>query len=109
MDKDETQRLRDQLAVLPHYHVVAQYHDYEVVYSDGFTWPGAQGYAADLITPVLGAALEPGLEVVWIVEGNPKWCPLAHGDCAADDEQTAAEFLERAIQQQQPYWSGPLS
>ena len=104
MDKDEAQRFRDQLAALPHYHVVAQKQD-EVIYSDGFTRPGALGFAADLIAPTPGAPEpEPGLEAVWIVEADPAWCPLAHGDGAEDDEQWAAEFLERAIQQQ-PYWS----
>lgn len=107
MDGDEVQRFRDQLAAMPHYHVVAQNHDDEVIYSDGFTWPGACGFATDLIAPPAGAATpEVGLEAVWIVEGDPRRCPLAHGDGAADDEQTATEFLERAIQQQ-PYWSAP--
>jgi hypothetical protein len=107
MGRDEVQRFRDQLAAMPHYHVVAQNHDDEVIYSDGLTWPSACGFATDLIAPPSGETIpEAGLAAVWIVEADPRWCPLAHGDGAADDEQTAAEFLERAIQQQ-PYWSAP--
>jgi hypothetical protein len=108
LDKDEAERLSDQLAALPHYHVVGQLRDDEVNYSDVFTWPGAVGFAADLIAPPAGAPQPgPGLEALWIVEGDPVWCPLAHGDGAEYDEQTAAEFLEQAMQQQ-PYWSAPL-
>jgi hypothetical protein len=105
MDKDEAQRSFEQLAVLPHYHVVAQNQDDEVIYSDAFTWPGARGFAADLIARPTGEAIpEAGLEAVWIIEGDAVWCPLAHGDGAVVDEQTAAEFLAQVIQQR-PYWS----
>jgi len=48
-------RHRDELAGLPHYHVIAENHDDEVTYSDGFTWPCARGFAADLISPPAGA------------------------------------------------------
>ena len=37
-----TGRHRDELAGLPHYHVIAENHDDEVIYSDGFTWPRAR-------------------------------------------------------------------
>jgi hypothetical protein len=105
---DEARRLRDELAALPHYHVVAQNHDWEVIYSDGFTWPGALGFATDLITPTSDVAPEPGLEAVWIVEGDPTRCPLAHGDGVEDNEVAAQAFLEQATSQP-PYWSAPLA
>ena len=97
-------RQRDELAVLPHYHVIAENQDDELIYSDGFTWPCAQGFAADLIAPPPGAPISEPVKAVWIIQGDPLWCPLAHGDGIPADEQAAPEFLEQAIQQQ-PYWS----
>jgi hypothetical protein len=41
---------------------------------------------------------------VWIIEGDPFWCPLVHGDGIPADEQAAPGFLEQA-RQHQPYWS----
>jgi len=106
MEKNEAHRFRAQLAALPHYHVVALYDGDEVNYSDGFTWPGARAFAADLIAQPMGAAIpEAEPEALWIVEGEQFWCPLAHGDGAiAADEQTTAEFLAQAMRQR-PYWS----
>lgn len=101
-----THGLAEHLAGLPHFHVIAQNRNNEVVYSDGLTWPGAEGFAADLISPAPGAPVpEVELEAVWIIEADPRWCPLAHGDdTAAPDEEAAAEYLER-LTQQPPYWS----
>src|ERR1700730_17405729 len=99
-----TGRNRDGLAVLPHYHVIAENHDDELIYSDGFTWPGAQGFAAALIGPPAGASISEPVKAAWIIQGDPLWCPLAHGNGIPADEQAAPEFLEQAIQQQ-PYWS----
>jgi hypothetical protein len=65
--------LAEHLAGMPHFHVVAQNRNNEVIYSDGFTWPGAEGFAADLISPAPGAPVpEVELEAVWIVESEPK-------------------------------------
>ena len=97
-------RHRDDLAALPHYHVIAENHDGELIYSDAFTWPGAQGFAADLIAPPAGAPIHEPVKAVWILQGEPLWCPLAHGDGIPEDEQAAPGFLEQAIQQR-PYWS----
>jgi hypothetical protein len=94
----------DKLAGLPHYHVIAENHDDELIYSDGFTWPRAQGFAADLIRPPAGAPVYEPVKAVWIIEGDPSWCPLAHGDGIPADEQATRRFLEQALLQQ-PYWS----
>jgi hypothetical protein len=97
-------RHRDELAGLPHYHVIAENHDDEVIYSDGFTWAGARGFAADLISPPAGAPIHEPVKAVWIIEGGPFWCPLAHGDGIPADEQAIPGFLEQVLHQQ-PYWS----
>jgi len=94
----------DELAGLPHYHVVAENHDDEVIYSDGFTWARARGFAADLISPPAGAPIYEPVKAVWIIEGDPSSCPLAHGDDIPADEQAAPGFLEQ-LMHQQPYWS----
>lgn len=94
----------DELAALPHYHVIAENHDAELIYSDAFTWPCAQGFAADLIAPAVGAPVSEPVKAVWIIEGDPFWCPLAHGDGIPADEQATPGFLQQVIQQQ-PYWS----
>ncbi|MCV7029705.1 hypothetical protein [Mycobacterium sherrisii] len=101
-----THGLAEHLAGLPHFHVIAQNRNNEIVYSDGLTWPGAEGFSADLIAPAPGAPVpEVELEAVWIVEADPRWCPLAHGDdTAAPDEEAAADYLQRSTQQP-PYWS----
>ncbi|HME16205.1 MAG TPA: hypothetical protein VKG83_12295 [Mycobacterium sp.] len=99
-----TSRHRDALAALPHYHVIAENHDDELIYSDGFDWPCAQGFAADLISPPAGAPIHEPVKAVWIIQGDPFWCPLAHGDGIPADEQATPGFLEQVIQQQ-PYWS----
>ncbi len=100
----EASRHREQLAGLPHYHVIAENHDGELIYSDGFTWPRAHGFAADLIAPPAGAPISEPVKAVWIIEGDPSRCPLAHGDGIPADEQATPDFLHQAIQQQ-PYWS----
>jgi hypothetical protein len=97
-------RHRDEFAGVPHYHVIAENHDNEVIYSDGFTWPCARGFAADLIAPPAGAPIYEPVKAVWIIEGDPFRCPLAHGDGIPADEQAALGFLEQTTQQQ-PYWS----
>lgn len=99
-----TSRHRDELTALPHYHVIAENQDDELIYSDGFDWPCAEGFAADLISPLAGAPIHEPMKAVWIVQGNPSWCPLAHGDGIPADEEAAQGFLEQAIRQQ-PYWS----
>ena len=100
---EASRHLRD-LAAAPHYHVIAQNHEGELICSDGFTWPGAHGFAADLISPPAGAPVYEPVQTVWIVQGEPLSCPLAHGDNIPADEQAASGFLERVVQQQ-PYWS----
>jgi hypothetical protein len=100
----EASRHRNDLAALPHCHVIAQNYDDELTYSDGFTWPGAQGFAADLIAPPAGTPIYEPVKAVWIIECDPSWCPLAHGDDIPADEEAAAGFVERVIQQRQPYW-----
>ena len=95
---------REEMLGQSHYHVIAENHDGELIYSDGFTWPCAQGFAADLIAPAAGAPIHEPVKAVWIIEGEPLWCPLAHGDGIPADEQAAPGFLEQVIQQQ-PYWS----
>jgi hypothetical protein len=62
-----TSRHRDALAALPHYHVIAENHDDELIYSDGFDWPCAQGFCADLISPPAGAPIHEPVKAVWIV------------------------------------------
>ncbi len=106
MGDHDARRLAEHLARLPHFHVVAQNQNNEVIYSDGLTWPGAEGFAADLISPAPGAPVpEVDLEAVWIIEADPRWCPLAHGDDTAEsDEETVAAYLER-LTLQPPYWS----
>ena len=94
----------DELAGLPHYHVIAENYDNELIYSDGFTWARAQGFAADLIAPPAGAPVPEPVKTVWIIEGDPFRCPLAHGDDIPADEQPTPGFLDQ-VMQQQPYWS----
>jgi hypothetical protein len=91
---------------MPHYHVVSLSDGHYLDYSDGYTEPGALGYAADLIAPTSGER-EQGLEAVWIAEVDPRLCricPLAHGDDPERDGEDALEFLER-VTQYEPYWS----
>ncbi len=94
----------DQLAGFPHYHVIAENHDDELIYSDAFTWPSAQGFAADLISPPASIPAYEPVTTVWIIECDPSWCPLAHGDGIPADEQAASDFLQR-VTRQRPYWS----
>jgi hypothetical protein len=94
----------NEFAALPHYHVIAEIHDDELICSDGFTWPGAHGFAADLISPPAGTVMNEPVQAVWIIEGDPFRCPLAHGDAIPADEQAAMNFLDRVLEQQ-PYWS----
>jgi hypothetical protein len=96
-------RHREELG-LTHYHVIAENHDGEVIYSDGFTLPGAQGFAADLIAPPASSPIYEPVKAVWIIPGEPLRCPLAHGDGIPEDEQAAHRWLEQSIQQR-PYWS----
>ena len=103
MAGEANRHLRD-VAAAPHYHVIAQNHEGELIYSDGFSWPCAHGFAADLISPPAGAPLYEPVQTVWIVQGEPLWCPLAHGDNIPADEQAAPGFLDQVVQQQ-PYWS----
>jgi hypothetical protein len=102
-DNHKRQTLSDQLADMPHYHVVTQFDGRLLDYSDGLTEPGALAYATDLISPLSGGRAE-GLEAVWIVRVDPKSCPLAHGDDPGKDGQDILQYLERIIQDE-PYWS----
>src|ERR1700760_662068 len=95
--------LRD-VDAAPHYHVIAENQSGELICSDGFAWPTAQGFAADLISPPPGAPVYEPVQTVWIVPGAPLRCPLAHGDNPPGDEQAAAGLLERVLQQP-PFWS----
>jgi hypothetical protein len=100
----EASRHQRDVAAAPHYHVIAENQEGELICSDGFTWPGAQGFAADLISPPAGAPVYEPVQTVWIVQGEPKRCPLAHGDNVPVDEEAVPGFLDRVVQQQ-PYWS----
>jgi hypothetical protein len=42
-----------------------------MIYSDAFTWPCPQGFAADLISPPAGAPIHEPVKAVWIVEATP--------------------------------------
>jgi hypothetical protein len=44
------------------------------------------------------------VQTVWIIQGEPLRCPLAHGDNIPADEQAVPGFLQHVVQQQ-PYWS----
>jgi hypothetical protein len=103
MAGEASRHLRD-VAAAPHYHVIAENREGELICSDGFTWPSAQGFAADLISPPAGAPVYEPVQTVWIVQGEPLRCPLAHGDNVPADEEAVPGFLERVVQQQ-PYWS----
>jgi hypothetical protein len=87
-----------------HFHVIAENQDGELICSDGFTWPHAHGFATDLISPPGGVPVYEPVRTVWIVEGAPVGCPLAHGDNIPADEEAVPGFVERAVQQP-PYWS----
>jgi hypothetical protein len=100
----EASRHVGDVAAAPHYHVIAENQEGELICSDGFTWPSAQGFAADLISPPAGAPVYEPVQTVWIVQGEPKRCPLAHGDNVPVDEEAVPGFLDRVVQQQ-PYWS----
>jgi hypothetical protein len=96
-------RHRDELAGLPQYHVIAENHTMKSFTATGS--PGrARGFAADLISPPGGAPIHEPVKAVWIIEGDPFWCPLAHGDGIPADEQATPGFLEQ-VMHQQPYWS----
>jgi len=103
MAGEANRHLRD-LAAATHYHVIAQNHEGELICSDAFTWPCAHGFAADLISPPAGAPVYEPVQTVWIVQGEPLRCPLAHGDNIPADEQAVPGFLDQVVQQQ-PYWS----
>jgi hypothetical protein len=97
-------RHRDELAGLPHYHVIA-----ETTTMKSFTAPGSRGRARagsppTLISPPAGAPIHEPVKAVWIIEGDTFWCPLAHGDGIPADEQATPGFLEQ-VMHQQPYWS----
>jgi hypothetical protein len=100
----EASRHQRDVAAAPHYHVIAENQEGELICSDGFTWPSAQGFAADLISPTAGAPVYEPVQTVWIVQGEPLRCPLAHGDNVPVDEEAVPGFLDRVVQQQ-PYWS----
>lgn len=89
---------------MPHYHVIAENLDGELMCSDGFPWPSAQGLAADLISPLAGAPSYEPVRTVWIIEGAPVRCPLVHGEHSPPDEEAASTFLEHVVQRP-PYWS----
>ncbi len=91
-------------AAAPHFHVIAENYEDELICSDGLTWPGAQAFVADLTSPPPGATAHEPVRMVWIVEGEPQRCPFAHGDDIPADEQAASGFLEQIVQQP-PYWS----
>lgn len=95
--------LSDQLAQMPHFHVVTLSEGQYLGYSDGLTEPGARGLAADLVSPTSGAR-DQALEGVWIARVDPKSCPLAHGDEPKTDSEEAMQFMQRVIQYE-PYWS----
>jgi hypothetical protein len=103
VDVNEARTLSDQLAKMPHYHVVTQSDGCYLDYSDGYSEPGALGYAADLISPTSGER-EEGLEVVWIAKVDPRSCLLAHGDDHEKFSEDARQFLGRIVQDE-PYWS----
>ena len=100
----EASRHQRDVAAAPHYHVIAENQEGELICSDGLTWPSAQGFAADLISPPAGAPVYEPVQTVWIVQGEPLRCPLAHGDNVPVDEEAVPGFLDRVVQQQ-PYWS----
>jgi hypothetical protein len=102
-DTNKAQTLSDQLANLPHYHVVTLSDGYNVGYSDGLTEPGALAYVADLLSPTSGDR-EQGLEVAWIAKVAARPCPLDHGENPERDSDETLEFLER-VMQDEPYWS----
>jgi hypothetical protein len=87
-----------------HFHVIAENQDGELICSDGFTWPHAHGFAADLISPPGGVPVYEPVRTVWITECAPVGCPLAHGDNVPADEGAVPGFLELVVQQE-PYWS----
>jgi hypothetical protein len=103
MADEASPHLRDMPAA-PHYHVIAENQEGELICSDGFTWPSAQGFAADLISPPPGSPVYEPVQTVWIVQGEPLRCPLAHGDNIPADEQAVPGFLDQVVQRQ-PYWS----
>ena len=103
-DTNQPQSLSEQLAKLPHYHVVSLSAQQYVAYSDKLTEPGAMAYAADLISPTSGER-EPGLEVVWIAPVDPRACRLDDRDSDEDGDEVV-EFLER-LMQDEPYWTAP--
>jgi len=103
MAGEASRHLRD-VAAAPHYHVIAENQEGELICSDGLTWPSAQGFAADLISPPGGAPVYEPVQTVWIVQGEPARCPLAHGDSIPADERAVPRFLDQVVQQQ-PYWS----
>ena len=103
MASEASRHPRD-VAAAPHYHVIAENQEGELICSDGFTWPSAQGFAADLISPPAGTPIYEPVQTVWIVQGEPLRCPLAHGDNVPVDEEAVPGFLGRVVQQQ-PYWS----
>ncbi len=102
-DTPKAPTLSDQLARLPHYHVVTLSDGYNVAYSDGLTEPGALAYAADLLSPTSGDR-EQGLEAVWIAKVDPRSCPLDHRDDPEQDSEDTLEFLER-VMQDDAYWA----
>jgi hypothetical protein len=101
---DAKSRHRRDAVATPHYHVIAENQEGELICSDGFTWPSAQGFAADLISPPPGAPVYEPVQTVWIIQGEPLRCPLAHGDNIPADERAVPGFLEQVVQQE-PYWS----
>lgn len=73
-------------------------------YTDAHQNVEALGHAANLIAPPVGSTPRRGLISVWIVEGQPRGCPLAHGD--DDAGLNEGTFLGSAMLQE-PYWQSP--
>lgn len=98
MDADDAERAFAALARMPHYHVVYRQFDRPdvILYSDGDSYTSAINHVGELIS----ATTE--LDSVWIAQGAPTGCPLAHGD-DGENEQLVDGFLTE-VSGEEPFW-----
>jgi hypothetical protein len=92
-----------ELLAQPHYQVAVlceDNNDPRDGYSDALSYGEAVSAAQGLT-----AAPQPGIRDIYIVEGDARDCPLAHGGDPEPDLDAAARFLVDMVNGQEPFWS----
>jgi hypothetical protein len=87
----------------PRYHVAVLCEDDDDP-RDGYSDPLSYGEAVSAVQG-LTAAPQPGMREIYIIEGDARDCPLAHGGDPESDTDMAARFLVDVVKGQEPFWS----